>query len=78
VAHAMKPGTVFISSATMDPAVARDLAQRVEALGLHYLYAPISGGAAKAARGERTIMASGSKQAVDTARPGLDAMAAKG
>lgn len=35
------------------------------------------GGAAKAARGELTIMASGSKQAFDTARSGLDAMAAK-
>ncbi|RWX37267.1 L-threonate dehydrogenase [Rhizobium leguminosarum] len=77
VASTMKPGAVFISSATMDPAVARDLAGRVEALGLHYLDAPISGGAAKAARGELTIMASGSRQAFDTARPGLDAMAAK-
>ncbi|MBD9512090.1 NAD(P)-dependent oxidoreductase [Ensifer sp. ENS10] len=77
VARTMKPGAVFISSATMDPAVARDLAQRVEALGLHYLDAPISGGAAKAANGELTIMASGSKQAFDTARPGLDAMAGK-
>ncbi|MBX5012612.1 NAD(P)-dependent oxidoreductase [Rhizobium lentis] len=77
VAHAMEPGAVFISSATMDPAVARDLAQRVEALGLHYLDAPISGGAAKAAQGALTIMASGSRQAFDAARPSLDAMAAK-
>jgi 3-hydroxyisobutyrate dehydrogenase len=77
VAGTMKPGAVFISSATMDPAVARDLAQRVEALGLHYLDAPISGGAAKAASGALTIMASGSKQAFDMARPALDAMAGK-
>ncbi|NKK96924.1 L-threonate dehydrogenase [Rhizobium leguminosarum] len=77
VANAMKSGAVFISSATMDPAVARDLAGRVEALGLHYLDAPISGGAAKSARGELTIMASGSRQAFGAARPGLDAMASK-
>ncbi|ARM92457.1 3-hydroxyisobutyrate dehydrogenase-related protein (plasmid) [Rhizobium sp. CIAT894] len=77
VASTMKAGAVFISSATMDPAVARNLAQRVEALGLHYLDAPISGGAAKAALGELTIMASGSGQAFDRARPGLDAMAGK-
>ena len=77
VAATMQPGAVFISSATMDPAVARDLAQRVEALGLHYLDAPISGGAAKAESGELTIMASGSRQAFDTARPALDAMAGK-
>lgn len=77
IAAAMKPGSVFVSSATMDPAVARDLSQRVEALGLHYLDAPISGGAAKAASGELTIMASGSRQAFKTARPALDAMAGK-
>jgi 3-hydroxyisobutyrate dehydrogenase len=76
-ADTMKPGAVFISSATMDPAIARDLAGRTEALGLHYLDAPISGGAAKAALGELTIMASGSRQAFDTARPALDAMAGK-
>lgn len=73
----MKPGTVFVSSATMDPAVARDLSQRVEARGFHYLDAPISGGAAKAQSGELTIMASGSKQAFDVARPALNAMASK-
>ncbi len=77
VAGAMKPGAVFISSATMDPAVARDLSQRVEALGLHYLDAPISGGAARAAKGELTIMASGSVEAFAAARPALDAMSAK-
>lgn len=77
ISKTMKPGAVFISSATMDPAVARDLAQRVEALGLSYLDAPISGGAAKAASGQLTIMASGPRQAFDTARPGLDAMAGK-
>ncbi|MBB2838832.1 UNVERIFIED_ORG: 3-hydroxyisobutyrate dehydrogenase [Rhizobium etli] len=77
VAATMKPGAVFISSATMDPAVARDLAGRTEALSLLYLDAPISGGAAKAALGELTIMASGSRQAFDTARPALDAMAGK-
>jgi L-threonate 2-dehydrogenase len=77
VAGAMKPGAVFVSCATMDPAIARDLAQRVEALGLNYLDAPVSGGTAKAQTGELTIMASGSRQAFDAARPVLDAMAGK-
>jgi len=77
VAEVMKPGAVFISSATMDPAVARRLAQRVEAKGLHYLDAPISGGAARAASGELTVMASGSPAAFERARPGLAAMAVK-
>lgn len=77
VAGAMKPGSVFISCATMDPAIARDLAARVEAKGVHYLDAPISGGARRAAEGALTILASGSKAAFDSARPALDAMAAK-
>jgi 3-hydroxyisobutyrate dehydrogenase len=73
----MRPSAVFVSSATMDPSFARSLAKRVEALGLHYLDAPISGGAAKAAKGELTMMASGSAEAFAAARPALDAMAAK-
>jgi 3-hydroxyisobutyrate dehydrogenase len=77
VASAMPEGGVFISSATMDPAVARQLAQTLEATGRHYLDAPISGGATKAAEGALTILASGSSAAFDAAGPALDAMAAK-
>jgi 3-hydroxyisobutyrate dehydrogenase-like beta-hydroxyacid dehydrogenase len=46
-------------------------------LGLHYLDAPISGGAAKAAQGKLSIMASGTQAAFDGAAPALDAMAEK-
>jgi len=77
IADAMRPGAVFVSSATMDPAVARRLAARLEAMGRHYLDAPISGGAVRAASGELTIMASGSPVAFAKARPALEAMAAK-
>ncbi|MDQ0456749.1 L-threonate dehydrogenase [Rhizobium paknamense] len=77
IATKMRPGAVFISSATMDPAIARRLSARLEANGIHYLDAPISGGAARAAKGELTIMASGTHAAFAAARPALDAMAAK-
>ena len=76
-AKTMPPGAVFISSATMDPDVARRLARQLEATGRHYLDAPISGGAQRAAQGELTILASGSAVAFSKARPALDAMAAK-
>jgi 3-hydroxyisobutyrate dehydrogenase len=76
VAAAMPEGAVFVACATMDPAVARALAARLEATGRHYLDAPISGGAAKAAEGALTILASGSPRAFAAARPALDAMAA--
>lgn len=76
-AAAMPEGAVFISSATMDPDVARRLAGRLEETGRLYLDAPISGGAQRAAEGALTILASGSAQAFARARPMLDAMAAK-
>jgi putative dehydrogenase len=74
-AAAMPEGAVFVSSATMDPAVARRLAARLEATGRHYLDAPMSGGAARAADGALTFLASGSAAAFDAARPALGAMA---
>src|ERR1700756_2508170 len=77
VAETLPKDAVFISSATMDPDVARRLAKELEATGRHYLDAPISGGAQRAAQGELTILASGSAAAFAKARPALDAMAAK-
>jgi 3-hydroxyisobutyrate dehydrogenase len=76
-ASAMKPGGVIVASATMSPDDARSLASKAAAKGLLYLDAPISGGAAKAAEGQLTVMASGSAQAFARARPVLDAVAAK-
>src|SRR5215831_20895842 len=76
-AETMPKDSVFVSSATMDPDVARRLAKQLEATGRHYLDAPISGGAQRAAQGELTILASGSAAAFAKARPALDAMAAK-
>lgn len=75
-AAAMPEGSVFVSSATMAPEAARAMAERLEATGRHYLDAPISGGAQRAAEGALTILASGSPAAFAAARPALDAMAA--
>ncbi len=74
-AEAMAEGAVFISSATMAPDMARRLAKRLEDAGRHYLDAPMSGGAARAADGSLTMLASGSAAAFSRARPALDAMA---
>ena len=73
----MTPGGVIVSCATMAPEAARAFDVKVQALGLMYLDAPISGGAAKAAAGEMTVMASGAPLAFDRARPVLNAIAAK-
>lgn len=74
---AMAPGSVFISSATMAPSEAKRLSSRLAERDILYLDAPISGGAAKAASGALTIMASGSPHAFAQARHVLDAIAAK-
>lgn len=72
----LKPGAVVLSCATVPPQFARDMEKRCADYGVHYLDAPISGGAAKAATGQLTIMASGSADAFAAARPVLDAIAA--
>jgi 3-hydroxyisobutyrate dehydrogenase len=75
-ADVMHPGSVFVSSATMAPDVARRLAARLQAMGPHYLDAPMSGGAARAEEGKLTMLASGSDAAFAAARPALKAMTA--
>jgi putative dehydrogenase len=62
-AATMKPGSVVIASATVSPDFAEQLGQRLIASGLHLIDAPVSGGAAKAAAGEMSVMASGSPDA---------------
>ncbi len=76
-AHAMKHGGVIISCATMSPENARGLAKEAMSMGLLYLDAPMSGGAAKAATGQLTFMASGLPEAFASAQPVLDAVAGK-
>lgn len=76
-AAAMRPGNVFVMCSTVDPNWSIALEARLETLGLHYLDAPISGGAAKAASGEMTMMTSGRAAAYEKCTPLLDAMAAR-
>jgi len=75
IAGQLRKGAVILSCATFAPHYAVDFEARAEACGLLYLDAPISGGAAKAAQGKLSIMASGRAEAFTRARPFLDAMA---
>jgi len=68
-------GAVVLACATVPPNFAREMEQRCNAHDVHYLDAPISGGAGKAASGQLSIMASGTKAALDAAKPVLDATA---
>jgi len=75
VAHKLRKGAVVMACATVPPAFAKDMEARCQALELHYLDAPISGGSLKAAKGALSIMASGTPEAFSAARPVLDALA---
>ncbi len=76
-AGALKEGAVVMGCATVPPAYARHVAERLAAMGLLYLDSPISGGAVKAANGQITVMGSGTSEAFSRARPFLDAVAEK-
>jgi 3-hydroxyisobutyrate dehydrogenase len=76
-AASMKPGSVFIMCSTVDPNWSVALEARLAALDILYIDAPISGGAAKAASGEMTMMTAGKPEAYAIAEPLLNAMAAK-
>jgi L-threonate 2-dehydrogenase len=77
VAAAMAPGSVFVMCSTVDPQRSIGFEQRLEAMGRLYLDAPISGGAAKAASGEMTMMTAGRPAAYAACEAALNAMAAK-
>jgi 3-hydroxyisobutyrate dehydrogenase len=76
-AAAMPRGSVFVMCSTVDPNWSIALEARLAALGVLYLDAPISGGAAKAASGEMTMMTAGTPAAYARCGDLLDAMAGK-
>ncbi|MEP0521340.1 MAG: L-threonate dehydrogenase [Hyphomicrobiales bacterium] len=71
----LKKGAVAIACATVAPEFARSMEKRCAEYGVHYLDAPISGGAVKAAEGKLSIMASGTDASFEAAQPILDATA---
>jgi L-threonate 2-dehydrogenase len=76
-AAAMKPGSLFVMCSTVEPGWSAGLEKRLAARDILYLDAPISGGAARAAKGEITMMTAGHADAYAKVGDALDAMAAK-
>ena len=75
ISSKLKQGSVVMACATVAPDFSRSMAEKCNHAGIHYLDAPISGGAVKAAQGALSIMASGSKEAFEAAQTVLDATA---
>jgi 3-hydroxyisobutyrate dehydrogenase len=76
-ANHLKAGSVFVMCSTVEPAFSVGLEKKLTAQGLLYIDAPISGGAAKAASGQMTMMTAGTPAAYAKAETFLNAMAAK-
>ncbi|MFN1141000.1 L-threonate dehydrogenase [Serratia quinivorans] len=77
LAAKLKPNTPVMVSSTISAADAKQIEQQLLALGLNMLDAPVSGGAAKAAEGQMTVMASGAESTFRQLQPVLDAIAGK-
>ena len=76
-ASAMKPGSVFVMCSTVDPNWSVALEKRLAEIGILYIDAPISGGAAKAASGDMTVMSAARPEAYAAVGAVLDDMAGK-
>ena len=70
----LKPQSVFVMCSTVDPNISIAFESRLAKKDILYIDAPISGGAAKAASGEMTMMTSANATAYQLANPILDAM----
>ncbi len=77
IASAWRPGAVFVMCSTVDPNWSIALEARLAEQGILYLDAPISGGAAKAASGQMTMMTAGHDAAYEACGGVLESMAGK-
>jgi putative dehydrogenase len=75
VVAGMARGGLFIMCSTVDPAWSEAMEDRLAALDLLYLDAPVSGGAAAAAAGKLTVIAAGGAAACEKADGILEAVA---
>jgi 3-hydroxyisobutyrate dehydrogenase/putative dehydrogenase len=71
-AQALAPGATVVVMSTIGPATVRDLADRLDPLGVGVIDAPMSGGVARAERGDLVVMVGGPRERFDAVRPFLD------
>jgi 3-hydroxyisobutyrate dehydrogenase len=76
-AACLAPGSIVIAGATVSPEYAEALGERLNAIGLQYIDAPVSGGPARAAAGQMSVMASGAPEAFARCGALFDAICSK-
>jgi 3-hydroxyisobutyrate dehydrogenase-like beta-hydroxyacid dehydrogenase len=74
VAGALPEGAAVVVMSTIGPEAVRELDQELAGRGLRTLDAPVSGGVARAERGDLLIMAGGPRDLFEELRPVLEAM----
>lgn len=74
VVSTLKPGSPVILTSTVGPDAARDLADKLEAVGYPLVDAPISGGPVRAGNGDLLIVVGATEEALAAAQPVLDAL----
>ncbi len=74
VLQAVQPGTLIIDCSTIAPQTAKTVYQAAQAAGCAMIDAPVSGGTAGAAAGTLTFIVGGETEALERARPLLEAM----
>ncbi len=73
-AEALPEGAAVVVMSTIGPEAVRELADNLDGRGLRTLDAPVSGGVARAERGDLLIMAGGPEDLFEELRPALEAM----
>jgi 3-hydroxyisobutyrate dehydrogenase-like beta-hydroxyacid dehydrogenase len=64
IIHGAKPGHIVLCMATIDPFVARSLADKLAAKGIAMVDAPVSGGTGRAQSGELSVIVGGDKDTI--------------
>lgn len=76
IAAGVGAGAVVIEMSTITPSVITEIGTLIDAAGAHFLDAPVSGSVMLVEQGNLTIMVGGEAEALDIARPVLEALAA--
>ena len=77
VIQGAKAGLIWVDCTSGDPASARQIALSLEAHGIRFLDAPVSGGVKGAIEGKLTVMVGGDADTLEAVRPALETFAAK-
>jgi 3-hydroxyisobutyrate dehydrogenase len=73
VINGLQPGALIVDHSTISPVATKELAGRAAETGVAWVDAPVSGGSEGAEKGTLAVMAGGPAEALDQARPFMEA-----